>query len=278
MMNRRLALAATMAFAVTAAPAAVRAAAVPQPTVTVTGIKVNSVVANAGTLVADATVTLNVVGRTITQNVQIPLNLTAKPAAATPGSCPILSLSLGPIHLHLLGLVVNLDDCNGGPVTVDITATPAGGLLGQLLCDVAGLLDGGLNLGQLLGILNQAQTSALTTALTTVLNGTATQPGLLSQILGALGSVTPTQTAGMQGGLCPILHLAIPNGLHLSVLGLNVDTSAICLRIDAQPGPGNLLGNLLCSLSDLLNNRGNNAKAEQVLVRNILAVLTRLGL
>lgn len=274
MMNRRLALAATLAFAVTAAPAAVRAAAVPQPTVTVTGIKVNDIAVKAGTLVADATVSLNVVGRPITQNVQIPLNLTAKPAAATPGSCPILSLSLGPIHLNLLGLVVNLDDCHGNPVTVDITATPAGGLLGQLLCDVANLLNGGLNLSQVLSRLTDLQLAGLTTELTDVLNGTATETGVLSTLL----AVKPTATGGMQGGLCPILHLQIPQGIHLSLLGLNVDTSAICLTVDAQPGPGNLLGNLLCSLSDLLNNRGNNAKAEQVLVRNILAVLTRLGL
>lgn len=58
------------------------------------------------------------------------------------------------MDLTLLGLQVVLDDCDGGPVVVDITAeTGSGNLLGNLLC---GLLDGGgINLGDTLGdILN----------------------------------------------------------------------------------------------------------------------------
>jgi len=53
--------------------------------------------------------------------------------------CAILNLELGPVDLTLLGLNVHLDDCNDGPVTVDITAR-RGQLLGNLLC---GLLHGG---------------------------------------------------------------------------------------------------------------------------------------
>jgi hypothetical protein len=58
--------------------------------------------------------------------------------------CDILNLSLGPINLNLLGLHVALDNCAtpAGPVTVDVTADPNGGLLGGLLC---GLADGNLN-------------------------------------------------------------------------------------------------------------------------------------
>lgn len=53
-------------------------------------------------------------------------------------SCPILNLDLGPIFLDLLGLQVDL-----APVNLDVTAVPgAGNLLGNLLCGVAGLLDG----------------------------------------------------------------------------------------------------------------------------------------
>jgi len=55
--------------------------------------------------------------------------------------CPILHLELGPIFLNLLGLVVELDDCHNGPVTVDITAIPGGGLLGDLLCGLANVLN-----------------------------------------------------------------------------------------------------------------------------------------
>ena len=55
----------------------------------------------------------------------------------------MLSLSLGPLDLNLLGLRVQLNNCAGGPVTVDITAIPGGGLLGDLLCNLNGLLSGG---------------------------------------------------------------------------------------------------------------------------------------
>jgi hypothetical protein len=63
--------------------------------------------------------------------------------AVTQATCSILSLELGPLHLELLGLVVDLDNCMNGPITLDITADPGGGLLGDLLCDLADLLSSG---------------------------------------------------------------------------------------------------------------------------------------
>jgi hypothetical protein len=64
------------------------------------------------------------------------------------GSCEILDLDLGAIHLDLLGLVVDL-----APVHLDITAlTGPGQLVGNLLCAIVGLLDGG-PIGQLLALL-----------------------------------------------------------------------------------------------------------------------------
>lgn len=53
-------------------------------------------------------------------------------------TCNVLNLSVGPLNLSILGLNVSLDDCSGGPVTVDITATQGGGLLGDVLCSLAG--------------------------------------------------------------------------------------------------------------------------------------------
>ena len=54
------------------------------------------------------------------------------------GSCQILDLSLGTLHLNVLGLVVHLD-----PVHLNIAAQPgAGNLLGNLLCMVVHLLNG----------------------------------------------------------------------------------------------------------------------------------------
>jgi len=70
--------------------------------------------------------------------------------ATARGTTSILHLSVGPVDLNLLGLHVSLDNCNNGPVTVDISAESGPGkLLGNLLSDVAGLLDRpGLRVGQ----------------------------------------------------------------------------------------------------------------------------------
>ncbi len=75
----------------------------------------------------------------------------AAPSAVSAASCDILNLVLGPLDLNLLGLEVHLDQ-----VVLDIVgATGAGNLLGNLLCAVAGLLDGVGALGQIAGLLNQ---------------------------------------------------------------------------------------------------------------------------
>ena len=89
----------------------------------------------------------NTVG-TVNQTVTLPLQAS--------GSCQILHLELGPLDLDLLGLVVHLDR-----VVLDITAEQGpGNLLGNLLCGIAGLLDGDAPgnviarlLNQLLGLL-----------------------------------------------------------------------------------------------------------------------------
>jgi hypothetical protein len=67
------------------------------------------------------------------------------------GTCDVLNLVLGPLHLDLLGLVVDLNQ-----VVLNITAEQGpGNLLGNLLCAVAGLLDGPGPLGAIAGLLNR---------------------------------------------------------------------------------------------------------------------------
>ena len=53
-------------------------------------------------------------------------------------------------------------------------------------------------------------------------------------------------------GVCDVLDLNL-GPLDLDVLGLVVNLSEVTLNIDAVPGPGNLLGNLLCAVANLLN-------------------------
>jgi hypothetical protein len=61
--------------------------------------------------------------------------------------------------------------------------------------------------------------------------------------------------AGAASTTCPVLDLTL-GPLHLDLLGLVVDLNQVHLQITAQSGPGNLLGNLLCSLAGLLDNSG----------------------
>ena len=52
--------------------------------------------------------------------------------------------------------------------------------------------------------------------------------------------------------VCPILHLDL-GPLDLNLLGLHVHLNEVVLDITAIPGPGNLLGNLLCAVAALLD-------------------------
>jgi hypothetical protein len=55
-----------------------------------------------------------------------------------PGSCEVLDLILGPLHLDLLGLIVDLyGPSRQQPVEVLVTADPNGGILGSELCQAA---------------------------------------------------------------------------------------------------------------------------------------------
>lgn len=101
-----------------------------------------------GQLVALGTATItNGTGTLVTtlaQNVTPSVN----PADPPPGSCPILHLDIAPITLNLLGLQITTSE-----IVLDIVAISGpGNLLGNLLCGIAGLLNPG---GTLTNILNQ---------------------------------------------------------------------------------------------------------------------------
>jgi hypothetical protein len=130
-------------------------------TFTITGFKrVNGVLTAVGTFagtVNGVTKTDNAASAPVTKidGHSLAGGATSAVTAQAAASCQILSLTLGPLHLDVLGLVVDLNQVN-----LDITAVPgSGNLLGNLLCAVAGLLDntggatGGLS-GLLQGITN----------------------------------------------------------------------------------------------------------------------------
>ena len=196
-----------------------------------------------------------------------PLTLATRPAQGPNGpngaTCPILDLALGPIDLTLLGLRVETS-----PICLEITAYEGGGLLGDLLCTVANLLQGGTPLADVLALL-QAQGD-----LTRFLNG-------LTQILdGALDAVTANTIGSQPGGAiaasCTVLDLAL-GPVELNLLGLEVilddcNDGPVTVTITAIPG-GGLLGDLLCSLSDVLSGPRPAPTAVQLLLWQITRVL-----
>ncbi len=76
---------------------------------------------------------------------------------------------------------------------------------------------------------------------------------------------------------CSILNLTL-GPIDLNLLGLVVHTNTIHLTITAVPGPGNLLGNLLCAVANLLNGTGTGglSAAIQNLLNQINALLAGL--
>jgi len=147
--------------------------------------------------------------------------------ARTARICDVLNLNLAPLRLSLLGLIVELDR-----VVLTIKADSNGGLLGGLLCGLAG--GSGLNI---LPTLANAQ------KLTTVAqnSGLAAGPGF------SLPVQAPTVLPPVPAGICTVLDLVL-GPLDLNLLGLMVHLDRVQLRITADPN-GGLLGSLLCGLA-----------------------------
>jgi len=218
------------ATAALAVPQLAPALAAPPPhqISTILPIRITDIVVQNGQLVAQG-----VVGSTA---FTAPITLTTSPNPG--GDTPILHLRIDAIHLDLLGLKVDTSN-----ICLDITAhSGTGNLLGNLLSDVAHLLDSGTPLSNVLGGLSSTQISTLSSGLTGVLNGAFSQLTAPSAVTGATGN---------------ILHLSLgPVDLNLLGLEVSLDNCAngpVTVDITAQPGPGKLLGNLLNGLTHLLD-------------------------
>ena len=205
---------------------------------TITGITLEN-----GQLLAAGNVVAEIRGQVVTQSFSgIPVELALAEDQTGAGECPILDLTLGPINLNLLGLIVETS-----PICLKITAIENGGLLGDLLCTVAGLLGEGFSLDQILGGLigdlpglDPAATADLLGGLTDLLNAALGQ--LLDSIL--------ENITELHGRECAILNLAL-GPVDLNLLGLEVmldDCEGGPVLVDITARRGQLLGNLLCGL------------------------------
>jgi hypothetical protein len=213
---------------------------------------IQSISVQNGQLVATGTATATVKGQTTTVPFTAPVNIALAQDQSAATDCPVLDLTLGPINLDILGLVVETS-----PICLQIVAHPGEGLLGDLLCAVAHLLDGGLSLDQILAGLG----------LNDPVTGAVILPGIdVNALLGGVTNLLNNVLGNLLGGIltdilnvdanqvCSILHLEL-GPVDLNLLGLEVilddcNGGPVVVDITAETGSGNLLGNLLCGLLD----------------------------
>jgi hypothetical protein len=152
--------------------------------------------------------------------------------SSTARICNVLSLSLGPLNLNLLGLMIRLSGANPtDPVVLTITADSNGGLLGSLFCSLAG---GGAT-----------ATPAKLRATAARMTRAAQANGLNKGFAGFRFQVAPG--LAQVGQICTILDLRL-GPLDLNLLGLMIHLDPVHLLITAQRG-GGILGDLLCGLA-----------------------------
>ena len=185
----------------------------------------------------------------------------------TPGACQILSLTLGPLDLNLLGLRVRLSR-----VDLLIEAIPGGGLLGDLLCAIAGS--------------GETASGARFTGTFALKRFTAHAGRLyaVGRLHGRVAGREVTRTIRMPAvrlaqipptpGACQVLSLTL-GPLDLNLLGLRIRLSRVDLLIEAIPG-GGLLGDLLCALAGGPSSSARAAPLARAL-NQLLGLEPRLG-
>jgi hypothetical protein len=142
----------------------------------------------------------------------------------------VLTLTLPPLDINLLGVQVQ----TAQPITITLTAEKGDGLLlGNVLTAVSGLLN-------LQGV-GAALNNVLGTTVTLLNAASLSVVGVGD---GPFTSAPASTTQVVNVSVAPV---------HLDLLGLLVDTSAIQLTITAHAGEGLVLGNVLTSLVNLFN-------------------------
>jgi len=101
---------------------------------------------------------------------------------------------------------------------------------------------------------------------------TGTLRNALGDVIGTVDRTVRLPVTIGDASSCDILHLRL-GPLDLDLLGLVVHLDRVKLDITAQPGPGNLLGNLLCAIAGLLDQGLNLNGVLRDLLNAVLGVL-----
>ena len=154
------------------------------------------------------------------------------------------------------------------------TAAAPAAKQGTLTSTVAGTFSNADGQGKFAGTFTPTKFSVVNG----VLEATGLVKGTMTDANGTtLGTVSQTatipvdRTAAPDAIGCNVLNLTL-GPLNLNLLGLVVTLNQVHLTITAVPGAGNLLGNLLCAVANLLNGTGS-LSAIAALLSQILALL-----
>ena len=172
--------------------------------------------------------------------------------STTATTTPVLNLAVAPVHLNLLGALVDTS-----PIHLTITAHSGDGLvLGNVVTDLANLFNPPLP-----STLNLDDINSRLQNLLNELN--AQLPGIPS---------APVTTPSTSSDAERVLSLTVPP-INLNLLGLNLKTNQIQVNADAVTGNGDLLGNVLTTL---LNTLGATPQNLNALSSNLNAILAKV--
>jgi hypothetical protein len=93
-------------------------------------------------------------------------------------------------------------------------------------------------------------------------------PATIANHQGATTSQAPNPTPGA----CPVLDLVL-QPIDLNLLGLHLATSRIEVLLEAIPGAGALLGNLVCAITGILDPQASTPATPSVLAQVLSALL-----
>jgi len=189
---------------------------------------------------------------TLALAVGVPMTAGIASAATTHSSAPAATSAAAPGTLTstVTGTFTNA----AGPGTFAGTFTPGKFSVVNGVLDATGVLKGTLTSA------NGSTVGTVTKTVTIPVDTGKAAPGT------AAAAAAPAAT-------CGILNLTL-GPLNLNLLGLVVTLNQVHLNITAVPGAGNLLGNLLCAVANLLNGSGTLS----TLSADLNAILAALGL
>src|SRR5205823_1037631 len=150
------------------------------------------------------------------------VNTTSGPlSSAAVATTPVLDAFVAPVHLDLLGALVDTS-----PIHLTVTAHSGDGLvLGNVVTDLANLFNPPLPDRLDIDTLNQKLSQ------------------LLANLNAQIPGITPAPTPPVSLGQDQFLNLTVAP-LNVNLLGLVLQTSPITVNAFSHPGDGQLLGNI----------------------------------